>query len=213
MIIFSIPVMVSIGLSQIMAYIISAGIGLFILLVLALVFYKLENNKNVSLIDRFRLQILTKSDIIAIFIGVLLILLFDGLIFAFDNLLSNNLNIYLELSKLPNFTGMDQSIRNEYSIIPIYLLYLFFNIFGEELLWRGYLLPLQEKAINRYAWAFNGVFWMIFHAIFGISIIMMIPLIFILPYFVQRQKNTWVGISIHSITGAIGFISIIKGIL
>jgi membrane protease YdiL (CAAX protease family) len=213
MIIIVIPVMVSIGLSQIMAYIISAGTGLFILLVLALVLYKLENNNNVSLINRFRLKYLTKSDIIAVLIGVLLILLFDGLIFAFDNLLSNNLNISMELSKLPKFTGMDQSIRNEYSIIPVYLLYLFFNIFGEELLWRGYLLPLQEIVLNRYAWVFNAIFWMIFHAIFGISIIMMIPLLFILPFFVQRQKNTWVGILMHSITGAIGFISIIQGIL
>ena len=33
------------------------------------------------------------------------------------------------------------------------------NILGEELCWRGYVLPRQEAALGRPAWLSNGIMW------------------------------------------------------
>ncbi|PYV50530.1 MAG: hypothetical protein DMG92_07410 [Acidobacteria bacterium] len=37
------------------------------------------------------------------------------------------------------------------------------NILGEELCWRGYVLPRQEAALGRPAWLSNGIMWCLFH--------------------------------------------------
>jgi len=34
----------------------------------------------------------------------------------------------------------------------------------------------------------------------------MIPLLIIVPYIVQKQKNTWVGIIVHGLFAGMGFI-------
>ena len=56
----------------------------------------------------------------------------------------------------------------------------FFNIVGEEILWRGYI---QNRMKSKYAWIACSLLWLIFHLPFGIDfIIMLIPVIIIIPY-------------------------------
>lgn len=45
--------------------------------------------------------------------------------------------------------------------VPVYYasLMLVFNIGGEELWWRGYVLPRQELAFGKLAWVVHGIFW------------------------------------------------------
>src|SRR5215510_11127006 len=43
--------------------------------------------------------------------------------------------------------------------IPLFIC----NIFGEELLWRGYVLPRQELVFGKSAWLVNAVLWLLFH--------------------------------------------------
>jgi membrane protease YdiL (CAAX protease family) len=209
---FFLPFLVQIGFKQIEAYLLSAGIILFLLLIFAIILFKLENKKETKFFDRFRLIRITKKDLLVAVIGIIAILVFDGGFFAINIIVKIIFGIDLQLSKLPDFTGISNTIKGEYNVIPLYFLYLFFNIFGEELLWRGFLLPIQEVYFKKYAWFLNGIFWLAFHLLFGISVFIMLPLLFILPYLVQRQKNTWVGIIIHSFTGLIGFFSLINGI-
>ncbi len=84
----------------------------------------------------------------------------------------------------------------------------FFNIAGEELLWRGYILPHQEVRFGRHAWLVNGLFWGMFHAAFGWKMIVLLaPVLLILPFVVQKRGNTLVGIVIHGFINASGFIA------
>jgi len=214
-IIFLIPFLKENGFNQAKAYFLSAGFVLFCLLILSVILFKIET-KTMSLKEffkRFRLNKISKNDLIIIIIGIISILILDGILFGLNVFINQIFGINLTFSSLPDFTGINKIIKGDYGIIIVYFIYLFFNIFGEEFLWRGYLLPIQENVFNKFAWIFNSIFWLLFHFIFGISIIMMLPLLFILPFLVQRQKNTWVGIVIHSTTGLIGFVSIINGIL
>ena len=90
------------------------------------------------------------------------------------------------------------------------------NIGGEELWWRGYVLPRQELAFGRAAWVIHGILWSAFHlfvqptlwdtvrmAITGIA----------LSFVAQRTKSTWPGIVGHSFGNLAFFLNLLKGVL
>src|SRR5262249_1215743 len=54
--------------------------------------------------------------------------------------------------------------------IPLFIT----NILGEELCWRGYILPRQEVVLGRAAWLGNGIPWCLFHWSFGWPILVML---------------------------------------
>ena len=86
------------------------------------------------------------------------------------------------------------------------------NILGEELCWRGYLLPRQEAGFGRIAWLPNGILWCLFHWSFGWPIMVtLLPITLLLPWIAQQRRNTWVGIVIHGVFNAAGFIAVVSG--
>lgn len=97
-------------------------------------------------------------------------------------------------------------------ILYVWPLFFFFNIFGEEFLWRGYILPRQEIFHKRWAWLFNGIFWAVWHIPMGFDLILAsLPIFFILPAVVQLRQNTTIAIVVHAIFGAFGFLAIALG--
>ena len=101
--------------------------------------------------------------------------------------------------------------------IPVYYaaVMLVCNIGGEELWWRGYVLPRQELAFGRHAWIVHGIFWSAFHlfmqptlwdttrmAITGLA----------LSFVAQRTKNTWPGIIGHTAGNLPLFLSLVNGV-
>ncbi len=92
--------------------------------------------------------------------------------------------------------------------IPLFIC----NILGEELLWRGYMLPRQELIFGKSAWLLNGILWFLFHwSINPPAMMAILPTTLIVPWIVQRRQNTWVGILIHGIFNAMGFILTVTG--
>jgi len=86
------------------------------------------------------------------------------------------------------------------------------NIVGEELCWRGYVLPRQQAALGRKAWLLNGIMWCLFHWSFGWPVmLLLLPIALLLPWIVQRRGNTWVGMIIHAVLNAAGFMVAISG--
>lgn len=97
-------------------------------------------------------------------------------------------------------------------IIYVWPVFFFFNIFGEEFLWRGYIQPRQELLNKKYTWLVHGILWSVFHLPMGINLVLSaIPIFFILPGIVQIRKNTTVSIIIHFIFGAFGFLALAFG--
>jgi membrane protease YdiL (CAAX protease family) len=93
--------------------------------------------------------------------------------------------------------------------IPLFLC----NIVGEELLWRGYMLPRQELVFGGSAWLLNAILWLLYHWSTGLpTMVMILPTTLIVPWIVQRRQNTWIGILIHGIFNAMGFIVTVMGI-
>lgn len=101
--------------------------------------------------------------------------------------------------------------------IPVYYAVMMFvlNIGGEELWWRGYVLPRQGLAFGKMTWIVHGVFWSAFHlfmqptlwdtarmAISGVA----------LAYVARRTKSTWPGIVGHTFGNLPLFLSLIRGV-
>jgi membrane protease YdiL (CAAX protease family) len=68
---------------------------------------------------------------------------------------------------------------------------LFFNIFGEELWWRGVVLPRQELAFGRRVWVIHGVMWAFFHVFKWWDILTLLPITLGLSYLVQDRGRVF----------------------
>lgn len=78
----------------------------------------------------------------------------------------------------------------------------FFNYVGEEILWRGYLYPFQEKELGRYAWIFNGILHGVFHLYFGWAVLAFMPIFFAIAFVYKKTRNVSVVILMHLLLGA-----------
>jgi membrane protease YdiL (CAAX protease family) len=101
--------------------------------------------------------------------------------------------------------------------LPVYYaaVMLVCNIGGEELWWRGYVLPRQELAFGRMAWVVHGLCWSLFHlfiqptlwdttrmAITGLA----------LSFVAQRTRSTWPGIVGHTFGNLPLFLNLVAGV-
>jgi len=94
-------------------------------------------------------------------------------------------------------------------------LILVFNIGGEELWWRGYVLPRQEAAFGNTAWMIHGVMWSLFHLFMQPTpweTVRMTITSLALAYVVQRTANTWAGIAGHAAGNLPFFLSLVHGV-
>ncbi len=99
-------------------------------------------------------------------------------------------------------------------ILYVWPVFFFFNIFGEEFLWRGYIQPKQELLNKKWTWLVHGILWACWHLPMGIDLIIAAtPIFFILPAIVQIKKNTTISIAVHFVFGAFGFLALAFGLV
>jgi membrane protease YdiL (CAAX protease family) len=93
------------------------------------------------------------------------------------------------------------------------LVNLGFNILGEELWWRGFILPRQELVHGRWTWLVHGVLWAWFHAFKWWVVPAMMITCLVIPFVALRTRNTWPGIFIHLGINGLGILLDVLGIL
>lgn len=89
------------------------------------------------------------------------------------------------------------------------------NVAGEELWWRGYLLPRQELAHGSATWVIHGVLWAAFHLFFQTTmwdLVRMVPTCCALAFVAQYRANTWPGIVGHTFGNSPFLLQIVRGI-
>ncbi|HCY41650.1 MAG TPA: CPBP family intramembrane metalloprotease [Prolixibacteraceae bacterium] len=191
--------------------------GLLIFLPLFLLtFYLVRKDgfrTNSEIRERLRLQKMSSRDWKFTIFSTLAILLLTGTIMSISKFLHAQYGIP-EIETTPSFMAFEPFQGSQRYLLLVWLIMFFFNIFGEELLWRGYILPRQEIRMNKFAWFFNALLWILFHICFGIQLmILLFPILFILPWAVQKTQNTWVGITIHALVNGPSFIMISLGVI
>jgi len=163
--------------------------------------------------ERFRMKKMSARDWKFTLIGLLLIFLTTGLIMGISKFLHLKFGIP-EIETTPSFMKFEPFQGSERFLLLVWFLMFFFNIFGEELMWRGYILPRQELSLGKNAWVLNALLWFVFHIAFGIYLlILLIPILIILPYAVQKTGNTQVGIWMHGLMNGPMFVLVSLGII
>jgi membrane protease YdiL (CAAX protease family) len=80
----------------------------------------------------------------------------------------------------------------------ILALLVFTTVLGEELLFRGYLLPRMNGAFGRGDWVANGLIFAGYHLHVPWAIPATLLDTFTLAYPSKRYRSAWIGIAVHS---------------
>lgn len=95
-------------------------------------------------------------------------------------------------------------LKGNWGVALLFFMTLFFNIVGEELWWRGYILPRQEQAHGRWAWVIHGGLWLLWHlAFYPWQVFALLPICLAIPFVAQRRQSTWPAIIIHMQNGIV----------
>ena len=186
------------------------GYFLFIpLLAYAMWRSRAEGNRGVrNALAALNIRPFTKRDWQYSIAGLVMGMVLTGMIFGMAMLLSRRLG-WPPLSTTPWFMEMRPFGGAEKMLLLVWLPMFFFNIVGEEILWRGYL---QSRMRLRHAWLLCAALWMVFHIPFGPGLmIMLLPVAVIIPYAFHKTRNTLVGIFIHGLYNGPIFVAIALG--
>ena len=199
------------GIEPIIFWLIVAGLGIFLpMLIVAHLILRSEGLKidKDTWLNRLRFKKMNRADWLWSLGSIILI---GILSFAIMKLLEVFIG---HVESQPSFMVFEPLTPDRYWILLIWFPYWLLNILGEEVLWRGVILPRQELVFGKYAWLIHGIFWSIFHIAFGWQLLLtMLPILFIQSYVVQRRKNSWTGVVIHAVINGPSFIAISFGLL
>ena len=73
-----------------------------------------------------------------------------------------------------------------------------FTIVGEELMFRGFLLPRMKGAFGRGDWVANGLLFTVYHLHVPWAMPAALLDMFTLAYPTKRYRSAWIGIAVHS---------------
>lgn len=199
------------GHETILFWFIVGGLGIFTpLIILGLLMLISEGyrvNKS-TFRTRLRFRKLTRSDLLWTLAGFVAV----GILSFFIMKLLELLIGHYEQS--PDFMTFEPLSTGRYWLLLVWLPYWLLNILGEEFLWRGVMLPRQERAFGKYTWIIHGIGWGLFHIAFGWKLLLtLIPLIFIQSFIVQKTKNSWTGVILHAGLNGPSFIAISLGLI
>ncbi len=95
----------------------------------------------------------------------------------------------------------------------LFVIVLFFNIVGEELWWRGYILPRQELAFGKRTWLVHGTLWACFHMFKPWALPALLINCQVVPFVAQRTRSTWPGMVIHLLGNGLGGLPILTTLI
>jgi len=84
-----------------------------------------------------------------------------------------------------------------YALILVW--FVFNTVLGEELLFRGFLLPRMNGAFGRKDWLANGLLFAGYHLHVPWAIPTTLLDTFIVAYPTKRYRSAWIGIAVHSV--------------
>ena len=167
---------------------------------------EIHSFKAKELLARMRIQKLSSGDLVWAIAGFVLLSLASFLI-------AKIILPVFSIDATPFFfQNMPLSDEN-FWIIYLWPVFFFFNVFGEEFLWRGYIQPRQELLNGKHTWFVHGTLWAMWHLPMGLDLIYSaLPTFFVLPAVVQARKNTSIAIVVHIVFGAFGFLALALGL-
>jgi len=225
---FGITYFKNLGLPEIFLFPLFLWLPLIALLPVSLILFKREKqiHPDLNLKKRFRLNRLTKKDGLWVLGGLLFVATFDFIIMDPISKWMATIPLFAPPDHFPilfhplkeiefpitNFLGV--SLQGNWLFLIITIILHSTALIGEEFLWRGYLLPRQEKTYGKWAWLINGLLWgYLLHFFMKWNFVAFLPSMLMTPYIAQRTQNTWVSLLIHGIPNTVLWIIIFAGII
>ena len=214
------------GIALVWSFSISLYLPLFILGLIALIAYRCEGNELswIAFRQRMRLQKTSRKVWLLAITALILALMAEALLEPTAAFLAK-IPFFSPPPGLPTHFDPNQPIilpPTEYlgvpllgnpSLIGLYAFSLFANIMGEELLWRSYLLPRQERVFGKWAWLVNGILWIfLVHFMMRWMWVILVPTGLLTPFIAQYVKNTWAAVIIHGFGNGIFLILMVIGV-
>lgn len=188
---------------------------------LALLGYRLEGNRfeRKSFLKRFRYKsIKGKMWIWTILIAIINILLYMA-VYTLAGPIVEKLYSWCPPPKiLDDIMGNGEMfaghvLKGNWWLLGLFFIVYFFNILGEEFLWRGYLFPKQEKTHGKYTWIVHGLLWTSFHLFAPYNALIVFPGAMFMSYVVQRTKNNTIFLIAHATLNGIPLVILISHIV
>ncbi|SIQ65559.1 CAAX protease self-immunity [Alkalispirochaeta americana] len=152
----------------------------------------------------------SKKDLKYSIVGLIFVFLCTGIIFGISAALTHRFGIR-PLSTTPWFMEFESFQGHERFFLLFWFPMFFFNIAGEEILWRGYI---QTRLRGNYSWLLCSFLWMVFHIPFGLDLmIVLIPLLFVIPYVHKKTENTSNAMLIHGLYNGPVFVLVALGVI
>jgi uncharacterized protein len=122
------------------------------------------------------------------------------------------------IKSLPKYevSGLNPTeYKGAWSILGLFLITFVFNYFlGEELLYRGVLLPKMNGVFGKWDWLANGMLFGFYHLHkpqVMLSTALYFGFIFSFPS--KRFQSSWMSLIIHGLEGILGFIMVMGAFL
>lgn len=206
-----IPLLVKHGVPLIIAFpTLLSGMGI-LLMGVALIAYRLEGNQWnwQAFKDRMRIHSFTRKQGLLILAILVICIICDSLLegtgkwlaripaFAPPGYFPPPFNPLVEV-KFPIHEILGAPFKGNWFIFWFWAPLSLVSMIGEELLWRGYILPRQELAHGKWAWVLNGLLWgYFFHAGLKWQFLGMWASMLLTAWIAQRQKNTVASAIVH----------------
>ncbi|MDL5513038.1 CPBP family intramembrane metalloprotease [Arenibacter sp. M-2] len=192
---------------EVIYFISVGGIALIPMFIMSIFLSKNEStsNKIKAIFFRMRINKLSKKDWVYTIVTFIILC-------TSSYLTAKIIMPKMGIDAMPFFFKNMPLVSHNMWILYVWTLFFFFNILGEEFLWRGYILPRQELQLGKWAWFVQGIFWTFWHLPMGLDLILVsFPIFFILPAVAQLRQNTTIAILIHTVFGAFGFMALAFG--
>jgi membrane protease YdiL (CAAX protease family) len=193
------------GVEPIIGWFALGGLVFATLIVAGCLLLRAEGKPATSLLsDRLRLLPLNRSDWLWTIGGIAAVGVSTGVVTVFLAGIAESAH--------PAFLSLTPLGADRLWILLVWVPFWLLNILGEEFLWRGVILPRQELAFGQYAWLANATGWLVFHLAVGWTVILLVtPIVFILPWIVQKRRNSSIGVIIHAALNGPAFIAVALG--
>jgi membrane protease YdiL (CAAX protease family) len=203
------PRLIARGWEPLLAWFFAGGLVLATLLAAALIgaIMALQQRSLPNLLGHLRVRRITSDEwrLVGLALG--------GTIAAVAGIHALNLILWPQLPPQPEFIHFKPLATGQLYLLAVWLPFFATNIIGEELWWRGFIQPRQEPVFGAHTWIVQGVLHGAFHFSFGPGVLLvLLPVVFIIPWAVQRSKNTSVGIVIHGGINGPAFLGINLGL-
>lgn len=191
------PFMKSLGISPNLAFTIKTILFMGSLIAAAIIGIRREGNAGSwrAVLTRWRIKPMTGKDGNWMTAGLIVTFLLQVSLSKLFNPLINQFIANMGW-KIPTEAGYDLD-RTSFMSIGLLAISLIFNIVGEEVWWRGYILPRQELRHGKFAWLIHGTMWALFHIYRPWEIPAKLFVAQVIPFIVQRRKNTSISLIMH----------------